>query len=341
MAKVSIKDIAKEVGVSNSTVSLVLNGRGNELSINKLTQEKVRNAAKKLNYRPNQLARSLRMQKTFTIGLILPNITDRYFASVANTVEKCADKNNYQTIICITHENEEKELKQIQMLIDRGVDGFIICPTKKEQKWIDELNQKKIPFVLIDRKFSDIDTNYVIYENYKGSFNITSHLLELGYTKIAQLTLVPYMEVIAERDRGYREALQKYNLRYNKKLVREISLENMYDDVKKNIKELLGSPISVQAIFTHNNVLAEYVLECANEMKLRIPLDFALVSFGDQNLFKSTNPPITCVSTPNDEIGESAMKILMNEINGKSKKNIKVILPTELVKRESCGRFLI
>ena len=340
MAKVSIKDIAKEVGVSKSLVSIVLNNRGDELSISKETQKKVQKAAKDLNYRPNQLARSLRLQKSNTVGLILPNITDRYFTSVANNVEKCADKNDYHIIICNSHEDQQKELKQIQMLIDRGVDGLIIAPSKKDQSWIEELNQANIPFVLIDRKFSNINTNYVIYENYQGAFNIISHLLELGYTKIAQLTLLPYMDVIAERDRGYREALQKYKIRYSKKNVQEISLNNMYENVKRAMQKLLSPPLSVEAIFTHNNVLAEYVLDCATELRLRIPRDFALVSFGDQNLFKSTNPSITCVSTPDDEIGENAMHILMNSIKGNSNKKSKIVLPTGIVLRESCGRFL-
>jgi len=341
MKRVSLSDIAKKVGVSTSLVSIVLNGRGEELGINKETQQKVISVAKEMNYRPNQLARSLRLNKSNTIGLILSNITDKYFSRIASSVEKFAEKLGYQVIICTTHEKQERETEQIHMLLDRGVDGLIITPTKKDHSWIKDINQNKIPFVFIDRYFSKIDTNYVVYENFQGAFDITNHLLSLGYTKIAQLTLIPYMNVIAERDRGYREALMKNNIRYNKKLVKEICLDNMYDDVKKAIQELLRQPDSVQAIFTHNTVLTEYVLEVSAEMKLRIPKDFALVSFGDQKIFNSTNPSITCVKTPTDEIGEKAMEILMNSINNKIEPTLtQITLPTEIVLRESCGRFL-
>ncbi len=341
MKRISLSDIAKKIGVSTSLISIVLNGRGDELGINKDTQKKVIDTAKELNYRPNQLARSLRLKRTNTIGLILSNISDTYFAHIAGSIERCAEKYGYQVIICTSHENQQKETEKIEMLIDRGVDGLIIIPTKKNHSWIKELKQNKIPFVLIDRYFPKIDTNYVVNENFQGAFDITVHLLKLGYLKIAQLTLIPYMNVIIDRDSGYRKALAQYNLRYNKKLVREICLDSMYEDVKSAMQELLRPPISAQAIFTHNNVLAEYVLEIASEMKLRIPKDFALVSFGDQNLFKYTNPSITCIKTPTEQIGKQAMNILMQSIESEVDVEYShVVLQTEIILRESCGRFL-
>ncbi len=336
-----LKDIAKKVGVSKALVSIVLNDRGDELGVNKTTQQQIKATAKDLNYRPNQLARSLRLQKSNTIGLILPNITDKYFSNIASSIEKTADQYGYQLIISTSHEDEEREQRRINMLIDRGVDGLIITPSKKNDSWVKQLIKSKIPFVLIDRHFSKIDTHYVVCENYQGAYEINTHLLKMGYQKIAQLTLIPYMDVIAERNRGYRDALKQFNIRYSKKLVHEISLDRLYDDVKCAMQALFKPPVSAQAIFTHNNVLAEYVLQCASEMKLRIPRDFALVSFGDQNLFKSTNPAITSVKTPDTAIGQKAMEILQQEITGKlTGEKVRIMLPTEVVLRESCGRYM-
>jgi len=165
-------------------------------------------------------------------------------------------------------------------------------------------------------------------------------LIHLGIKKIAQLTLFTYFDVIAERDRGYKEALAKHGINCNKEWVREISIENMHEDVKKALKELLKPPYSVEAVYTHNNVLAETVLECANEMNMRIPKDFSLVSFGSQNIFKLTNPAITCIQTPDEEIGTQAIEILVQSIKKKNTgKTVQKVLPVKLILRESCGRF--
>ncbi len=340
MKKVALSDIAEECKVSKTLVSMVLNGRGDAYGISKETQMRVFQAAEKFNYKPNQIARGLRLGKSNTIGLIVSDISNPFYAKIARGVEDYASKSGYNLIICSSDENVEKEIALLRMLKERQVDGLLISTTFSSSKEIMSLMRESLPFVLIDRFFPHTETNYVIIDNYKGGFTATEHLIKMGHTRIAHMTITPnHLTSLKERKRGYIDALKKHDIRINKKFICQIP----YGDIKKNVyrelRSLLASPNNVQAIFIANNNITTAFLECVNEMKLRIPHEIALVSFDDIALFKVFYPQITAVAQPIDDICKNSVKALLDEIKNKGTESpkVKIVLEPELIIRESCG----
>lgn len=343
MKRTSIADIAKNLGVSKTLVSMVLNDQGDKNGISKDTQKRVLEMARKLNYQPNLFARGLRLGKSNTLGLIVADISNAFYSKISRSIEDNASKYGYNLMICSSDEKEDKELQLIQMLKERQVDGLIISSTLSSHEAILQLKKENYPFVLIDRYFPQINANYVIVDNYNGAFDAVEHLISLGYDKIAQITISPaHITSLKERTRGYREALKKHNIRYNKKLNREIPFGNIKDRVYKEIKDLIMPPYNVRALFVANNNLAIACLESINEMNLRIPQDIAFVSFDDISVFKFCYPPVTSIAQPVERICEEAVKMLVDEIESTDKviKKQHVVLPTDLIVRRSCGSFL-
>jgi len=203
LKKVSLNDIAKSLSVSKALVSFVLNGQGEEKGISSKTQERVRAKAKDLNYKPNFIARGLRLGKSHTIGLIVADISNKFYAKIAKRIEEVAAENNYHLIICSSDEDPVKELGLIEMLRERQVDGLIISTTQKDTTIFKQLKKEAFPFVLIDRNLPQLQTNYVGVENIKGAYLATQKLLTNNYQKIALLKISPfYLSTIKEREVG-------------------------------------------------------------------------------------------------------------------------------------------
>ena len=340
MKKVSLADVAKSLGVSKTLVSLVLNDRGDEKGINKDTQQRVRDKVKELNYKPNQFARGLRVGKSNTIGLVVADISNSFYAKMCRSIEDHCTENGYNLIICSSDENPEKESELIQMLIDRQVDGLIISTTQKNNSDIKLLKKNDFPFVLIDRNVSSIDTNYVVVDNVNGAKEVVNHLIKLGNERIGHLTITPaHISTIKERVEGYKEALKENNLPISNKLIREVSFDNLKEEVCDQVKELLAPPNKVTALFVANNNIAVACLECLNELGMRIPQDVALVSFDDIEAFNLCYPPITAVAQPIEEMGRKAVDIILHEIKneGVNNKTQHISLSTDLIIRKSCG----
>ena len=340
MKKISLSDIAIECKVSKTLVSMVLNGRGDAYGISKETQERVYAAAEKLNYKPNQIARGLRLGKSNTIGLVVSDIANPFYAKIARGVEDYASKSGYNLIICSSDESAEKEAALLRMLKERQVDGLLISTTFSSSKEIMSLIKESVPFVLIDRFFPHTDTHYVVIDNYKGAFDATEHLINLGYTRIAHMTVTPtHLTSLKERKRGYLDALKKHDMRINKRFICQIPYGDIKKNVYKELRELIASPNNVQAIFLANNNITVAFLECVNEMKLRIPHEIAIVSFDDIELFKVYYPPITAVAQPIDEICKRSVKTLLDEIknHGEISERVRIKLEPKLIIRESCG----
>ena len=342
MKKVSLADVAKSLGVSKTLVSLVLNDRGNEKGINKDTQQRVRDKVKELNYKPNQFARGLRVGKSNTIGLVVADISNSFYAKMCRSIEDNCTANGYNLIICSSDENPEKESELIQMLIDRQVDGLIISTTQKNNNDISRLKKEKFPFVLIDRNIPKLDTNYVIVDNFQGAKNVVEHLINIGNKKIGHLTISPsHLSSLKDRTAGYKEALKENNIRVDNSLIREISFENIKDDVRRELKELMSPPQSINSLFVANNNIAVACLECLKEMNIKIPQDVALVSFDDIDAFKLCYPPVTAVAQPISQMGEQAVNILIDTIKSEGANAPKqVSLNTQLEIRRSCGSFI-
>ena len=220
--KTSLKDIAKKVGVSTATVSYVLSP-GNESKVSPSVTKKVKEAAKMLNYQPNQIAKSLKSGKTYTIGLIVADISNPFFSHIARIIEDEAAHFKYNVIFGSIDENAEKSDSFIQLLINRQVDGFIIAPAEGTQKHIQSLKDQHIPFVLIDRYFPEIRTNYVVLNNYKAAYDGVARLIETNHKKIGMIAYSNSLQHMRERIRGYRQALRENQLEYRENWITEIS----------------------------------------------------------------------------------------------------------------------
>jgi len=337
MKKTSLKDIANELGVSIALVSLVLNGQGDDKGISAKTQQKVKALAKKLNYKPNQVARSLRMGNSKTIGLIIADISNVFYSAIAKSIEDKAFENGYNIMFMSSEENPDNEAEMIRILLDRGVDGLILSTSFKERKEIRQLRDAKVPFVLIDRYIPGVKTNYVLVDNYQGSFDMTKHLLSMGNNKIAVLNVTPsHLTTMKQRIAGYKDALRMHGLSVNNKLIKEISHDDIDYCMEKALKTLLLEE-KVHSIFFLNNKLTIAGLELLKKINIRIPQDVSIASFDDIELFRFSYPSITSVIQPKEEIGKLAFEVLLKQINDPELEKQQIVLPAKLVIRESCG----
>lgn len=206
--KVSIKDIAQALSLSKATVSWILSGQGPAKGFSDATIKRVKEYAESVNYRPNLLARSLSLGTTNTIGLIIPFIGDTFYAQLVQAIESEAARNKYVLIVCSSEGDGDKEYELVKMLRSKQVDGIVIAPTKISRKGVNLLLKDSLPFVLVDRYFPNVDTNYVIVNNSQCSYDLTYHLLKKGSRKIALITTDVHLYVMKQRIDGYRKALR-------------------------------------------------------------------------------------------------------------------------------------
>lgn len=333
----SLKDIAGQLGVSIALVSMVLNNQGDEKGISAETQKKVRDLAKKLNYRPNHVARSLRLGNSKTIGLIIADISNVFYSVIAKSIEEKASQNGYSIMFMSSGEDPEKEEEILRVLMNKGVDGLILSTSFSDRNQLRKLRDNNIPFVLIDRYLPGVKTNYVVSANYQGAFDMTEHLLSLGHEKIALLHVTPpHLTTMKHRILGYQEALRKNGYQGKSKLIKEIP----YDNIKKNMETALKELILVEkidSVFFLNNKLTIAGMEVLKRLNIRIPYDISIVSFDDIDLFKFSSPTITSVTQPKEEIGKIAFEVLLNQINNREADKQQIVLPVKLNIRESCG----
>ncbi len=340
MKKVKLEDIANTVGVSKTLVSMVLNGHGDKNGIKKETQEKVIALCKELDYRPNQMARSLRLGKTNTIGLIVADISNSFYAKMARNIEDYCNKYGYNLIICSSDEKDVKEASIIRMLKEKQVDGLIISSTLVDNTEIVTLKNEHFPFVLVDRYFPEIpDTNFVVIDNYQGAYNAVNHLIENGHQNIAMLSISPaHITSVKDRNKAYKDALAKVGVNNDYYLFCQIPFENIEQGVELAIKKLLAYQKKVTAILAVNQNIAIATIKALAKLNIKIPDEISLISFDDLPFFEIMNPSITAVAQPLDIICENAVEILMSEINKKAntKGKSQIVLPTELIIRNSC-----
>lgn len=338
MKRVSLADVADALGVSKTLVSLVLNGRGDEKGISKDTQKRVHEKVKELNYKPNQFARGLRIGKSNTIGLIVADISNSFYAKICRSVEDAAASKGYNVIICSSDENHEREKALIQMLRERQVDGLIVASTLSNTEEFKEFKKDGFPFVLIDRHFSDINSNYVVVDNREGAKNAMNHLIGAGYQNIACFSISPaYISSIVDRIDGCKDALEEHGMKGDDLILKEIPFDGIQAGVERSITEILNGNPKADAIFALNNTIA---IACLRELKkkgIRIPEHLALMSFDDRESFELCSPTISAVAQPIHEIGEEATTMLLANIEKKGTpwQNQHVTLTTELIVRDS------
>ncbi|WP_291909536.1 LacI family DNA-binding transcriptional regulator [Chitinophaga sp. CB10] len=335
MKGISIKDIAKQAGVSPTTVSFVLNGKAKEKRISDQVSKKIQKIAGKLKYKPNQLARGLRTGKTKTIGLIVEDIANNFFATLAKVVEDEADKYGYKVLYGSTEDNTEKAKGLLEVLKYRQVDGYIITPTKNLDKEIEQLQGAGKPIVLMDRYFPQMPSHYVVVDNYKGAYVATEHLTKQGYSKIAIVTTTSDQVQMKDRLQGYNDALKAAGITPNKTLVKKLPFDLDREGFNDEIKKFLTSVKGLDAVFFATNYLGIYGIESIRSLGWTIGKEIGVVSFDDHDIFRLHSPAITCVAQPLQQIGENLVSILMKELNQPTTALQQVVLPLDLIIRPS------
>jgi LacI family transcriptional regulator len=336
--KISIADIANSLGVSKTLVSLVINGKGNAHGISRDTQERVLAKIEELNYRPNVLARGFRTGKTNTIGLIVSDISNRFYSRIARRVEDYAWEKGYSVVICSTDEKVEKEKLQISMLRDRKVDGLIISSSQENPDLFNKLVDANMPHVLIDRTFQGMKSPNVYVDNFGGARMAARHLISQGFKNIAMLSITPeHISTISERSRGFISALSDSNISIPSEWNIKIPFNNIEQAVKEEIQKLYQMGNLPEAIFTLNNNLTSMCLLILRKLSVRVPSDIALIGFDDVLYFNFTQPSVTAIDQPVELIAEKAFDMLLKQIE---KTEIplheqSICLPVDIIIRES------
>lgn len=333
--KVSLKDIAQAVGVSTALVSYVLNDKEKEARVGKEIAEKIRKTALSLDYQPNQIAKSLKSGRSQTLGLIVADISNPFFANIARTIEDEAKKSNYTVIFGSSDENAEKSWDLINVLIKRQVDGFIIAPAENSEKQVEYLNAQNIPFVLIDRYFPDIPSSYVVTDNYQASYNATNHLIDTGHKRIGMLAYKSNLIHMKERKRGYLDAVRDRGLEFDSFLFREVNYANVKGDVEEMMNELLSTKNTIDAIFFATNTLSINGLKFLNKSNLKVPDDIAVVCFDESDTFDFFYSPLTFINQPVIEVGKEAVRALIEQMTSKHSIKRQISIGSEIIIRRS------
>lgn len=337
MKQISLQNIADALKVSKATVSYVLNGRGDEKRVSKETQERIKKFAKKHKYNANQLARSLSTGKSNMIGLIVPNISDTFFARIARRIEEKAEESGYNVIFSSTGENINREQKIIQSMLDRKVDGLIIASCQQNDEDMVRLKKAKFPFVLIDRHYPKIPTNYVGLDNMSGITKAVNQLINNGRKRIGFVSLNMELETLIERKIGYCQAMAANGLAVENNFMQYLNYEHRTADVKSVLSKMLQPPIGIDSVIFATHFLAAEAIRELKAMNVKIPEQLAIVSYGQKKDFDILEPPITAIKFPIDEIGDKAVDILLRNINNPEMTFESIYLKTVMIARKSCG----
>lgn len=315
--KVSLKDIARQVGVSTALVSYVLNNK-RENRVSKELAQRIRDAAAQMNYRTNQVARSLKTNKTYTIGLIVADIANPFSSGLARIIEDEAEQHHYTVIFSSSDENARKSGKLIDTLLDRQVDGLIIAPPAFSEHQVVYLQQQQIPFVLVDRYFPALKTNYVALDNYGAALKGVEYLITTGRRKIGMITYDSELFHLQERKRGYTAALKKHKLPAQKSLLKEVNIKLEKAAIEKAIHTLLSGNDPVDALLFGANNIAVAALKYISTLPVKVPEDLAIVSFDEAEALEFYHAPFAYIKQPLPEIGRLATRLLLECIGNRN-----------------------
>jgi DNA-binding LacI/PurR family transcriptional regulator len=334
---VTIKDIAKTLGLSTSTVSRALR---DSYEISPETKQMVLEYAKQINYRPNPIALSLKEKRSRSIGVIVSEIANSFFSQIINGIESIAYSKGYNVIISQSHESYERELINMDFLSSRSVDGFLISVSTetKDFKHITDLYERGLPIVFVDRVAGTIDTHKVMADNFGGAYEATAHLIKNGYTSIAHLANSEYLSITKERVAGYRQALADAGREFDESCIKHCLHGGMiYDEVDTALNELMGMKKKPDAIFASADKLTTNSMRYCRAKGISIPGDLAMIGFSNLDLTELLSPSLSVVRQPAFEMGELAAELLIKTIE--SKRAVTEfetrVLPAELFIRES------
>ena len=334
MAPATIKDLARELKLSPSTVSRALRDHPD---ISPKTKKRVVSLADKLDYHPDSIAQSLQTKKTKTIGVIVPEIKQPFFAAAINGIEELAYAAGYTIIVCQSNETADREVLVARSLGSHRVAGLLVSLSRDTQN-LDHfkvLQRRGVPIVFFDRVSNDIEASKVVVDDYKGAFDVVEHLIKAGYKRIAHLAGPKNLSISKFRLKGYMDALQQGNLPFNDSMVVYGGLDDT--DGIIGFQKLLNLESLPDAIFAVNDPVATGAFVMIKEHGLKIPDDIALAGFSNTYMTSLLDPPLTTVEQPSYEIGKTAAQLLMEQINSKDENFVPkfIVLKTSLIVRGS------
>jgi len=334
---VTIKDIAKALGLSTSTVSRALR---DSYEISPETKQMVLEYAKQINYRPNPIALSLKERRSRSIGVIISEIANSFFSQIINGIESIAYSKGYNVIISQSRESYEREVINVDFLSSRSVDGFIISVSTETKDFthITDLYERGLPIVFVDRMIESVDTHKVIADNFKGAYEATTHLIKNGYKRIAHLANSEYLSITKERAAGYHKALADAGMEFNENHLQHCLHGGMiYDEVDSAMNELMNQKHKPDAIFASADKLTTNCMRYCRAKGIVIPDHLAVVGFSNLDLTELLSPSLSVVRQPAFEMGEVSAELLIKTIE--SKRPVQEyetrILPAELFIRDS------
>ena len=332
---VTIKEVAKLAGVSTTTVSYVIN---KSRFVSEQTRAKVLKAIEELDYRPNIVARSLRERKTGTVGLIICDLRNPFFSEVLQGIETYLGEKKYSLIVTNTDYDNDKERESIDMFYSKQMDGVIIVPGENTNKHVKFLTERNIPVVLLDKKIQNLNVDVVLVNNREGSKQLTEHLMSLGHKRIGIIAGPLNSTTGKERLEGYLKALKAHSIPEDNDLIK-------IGDFKKQsgyllTLELISLAVPPTVIFACNNLLGLGVMQALKEKKIRIPEEIGLAIFDDLPWFGYVSPFLTGVAQPSFQLGETAGKLLFEQMRKRRKRPKEVVLDVQLKIRQSAGEAL-
>ena len=328
----TIRDVARKAQVSQVTVSRVLNQSG---PVSDETEKRVLAAIEELCYVPNVLARGLRSRRTQTIALVITDVTNPFWTTVARGVEDKAAENGFSVILCNTDEDPEKEDEYLDILLQKRVDGIIIAPTGRASGGLPNLPNDEILYVLIDRCLPGCDADVVRGDSLEGACQLVQHLLEIGHRRIGLITGPAHVSTADDRLAGYRQALEEFQIPFDPDLV----LRGNYDE--ESGYELTNALLSLSdqptAIFAANNFIAIGALRALRDARVRVPEEMAIVTFDEIPQLSVVYPFLTVIAQPAYEMGAIATQLLLERLAGLRDERREIVLKTKLIIRASSG----
>jgi len=330
MRYITLKMVAEKAEVSVNTASRAIN---NKPDINLETKKRVLQIAKELGYIRNAAAVALRTKKTGTIGVVIADNRNPFYAEVLNGMEEAAREKNYHIILANTQRDYKKEEEAINLLLAKRVDGLLITPVQDRDDDIKKLIEANIPFVIVGRDFENIEVEAVYNDEVKGGFLATEYLIKKGHKRIALVDGFLYKSPARGRLEGYKKALKKYGIPLDDDLlsVGDIDVKDGYE----RTKQLLEKGLNFAAIFAYNDMMAFGVMQAIKEKGLRIPEDIGLVGYDDIPFSSLISPSLTTIKLKKQELGIESVKLLLSRINRVHKKTKKIMLEVELQIRET------
>ena len=310
-SRVSIKDIAKEVGVSPTLISFVLNGKQKQYRVSDQIAEKIKETAKRLNYKPNGFAKSLREGTNHTIGVIVSDIANPFFANIVKEIETTAENHGYLVLFASSDENADKLANLLDRMLRKEVEGVIVVPCDNSEDTIRSLVGRKVPTVLMDRYIPDIRTSYVCLDNAKAAYEATEVLIKRGYSKIGFICYNLNLSNINGRIKGYMEALEHYGLKDKAKIL-HANMDLMEKSCTKSLNRLIAD--GYEAVVCSTNSITANILRSIKALKLKVPDDIDVLGFDGGSEFDFYDSPLTFMAQPIEIIAHKAVDILINQL---------------------------